>query len=146
MSPAEVETTGHHDNNLFVDIYTQYLKADLPIVSSWAKKDLFRYCKFVQDNKEDLSTTSKIYVYFKQTFGTSDILRGIKASKNDIRIDAQRYLDRIWTFAEKKGTIRKGLGYRRSAIYTVMQNRFRGKKYMVYSDVRQLHLTNFELH
>jgi hypothetical protein len=79
----EVVETAIHENNLY-DVYDQYLTADLFIVSSWAKKDLFRFCKFVQDNKEDLLTTSKIYLYFKQTFQTSDVLKGIKASKTDI--------------------------------------------------------------
>ena len=141
----EVVETAIHENNLY-DVYDQYLTADLFIVSSWAKKDLFRFCKFVQDNKEDLSTTSKIYLYFKQTFQTSDVLKGIKASKTDIRINPERYLDKVWALADKKGTISRGLAHRRSAIYTVMQHRFAGKKDFVCAEREQRSLTDISLH
>jgi hypothetical protein len=107
-----------HDVNVFVH---PHLQGDLKEISKWAKEDLFAICKF-QYQKGDLGPKGKIYKLFVGQ--CMDRLSGVKATSDEMT--KQFYAKIVWETACKENLIASALNLRRSGVYTVMQNRFKG--------------------
>ena len=127
----EVTDLENRNNQTNTDLFEPYIERDLAYVSNWAKKELFKYVRFIQTKgyKKTLSRHGKIYPEFVKECIDNQKLCGIKAASNNTNLifDKTLYLDRLWTDATEKKTIPKALNHRRSGIYTVMSNRFWGK-------------------
>lgn len=93
---------------------------DLRVLVDYIKIDLFQKAKFVLGKKEwDLGGT--IYNdYVKCCNGRI----GLQTMTETVR---QSYMERVWMKALTKNIQKKALVQKRSAIYTVMQNKFTGK-------------------
>jgi hypothetical protein len=93
---------------------------DLKVLVEYIKIDLFPKAKFVLGKNEwDLGGT--IYNdYIKCCNGRI----GLQTMTDEVR---QSYMERIWMKALTKNIQKKALVQKRSAIYTVMQNKFTGK-------------------
>ena len=93
---------------------------DLKVLVEYIKNDLFPKAKFVLGKNEwDLGGT--IYKdYLKCCQGRI----GLSTMTEVVR---ERYMEVIWMKALTKNIQKKALVQKRSAIYTVMQNRFTGK-------------------
>ena len=114
------------------DIFTPYIKDDMEIVSKWVKCDLFDVVKFLYNGpSEDLARGSKIYNFFINHFLKHDLGQGLRAVELNPALfgDKKLYLDRLWTDSIAKQVVVDGLSYRRSAVYSVMGNKFRGNKW-----------------
>ncbi len=112
------------------DIFTPYIKHDMEMVKKWVKCELFEVVKFLHNGpSEDLARDSKIYKFFINYFLKHDLLLGLKALKDmpGMMGDNKLYLDRLWTDSIAEQVVLDGLSYRRSAVYAVMSNKFRGK-------------------
>ena len=119
-----------HNFNDANDAALPHLEQDIRLMRKWVKTELFKGCKFLYGGKSDLETDGKIYNLFKaQCMHQLAGIRGI----TDIggAVNAQLYFDRLWTEATKKGVISNTMALRRSAVYTVMSNRFMGKLLVV---------------
>ena len=100
------------------------------MVKKWVKCELFEVVKFLHNGpSEDLARDSKIYKFFINYFLKHDLLLGLKALKDmpGMMGDNKLYLDRLWTDSIAEQVVLDGLSYRRSAVYAVMSNKFRGK-------------------
>jgi hypothetical protein len=113
------------------DIFTPYIKNDMEAVRNWVRRDLFDVVKFLYNGpNEDLARGSKIYNFFVNHFLKHDSLVGLKAVESNPTMfdrDKKLYLDRLWTDSIAEQVVVDGLSYRRSAVYAVMSNKFRGK-------------------
>lgn len=113
------------------DIFTPYIKNDMEVVRNWVRRDLFDVVKFLYNGpNEDLARGSKIYNFFVNHFLKHDSLVGLKAVESNPTLfdrDKKLYLDRLWTDSIAEQVVVDGLSYRRSAVYSVMNNKFRGK-------------------
>lgn len=105
------------------DVVSPHLKGDLVLISRWVKDSLFPLCKFIY-NEEDTEVGGKIHQLF-----VHQCLRKLSGweegtGDNNLR---RFYSAIVWEHALKKNVIGHGLNLRRSAVYTVMTNRFVGK-------------------
>ena len=95
---------------------------DQKVLVEYIKTDLFPKAKFVLGKNEwDLGGT--IYNdYMKCCHGRI----GLSTMMDVVR---ESYMEKIWMKALTKNIQKKALVQKRSAIYTVMQNKFTGKSY-----------------
>ena len=107
-----------NDVNVFVH---PHLKGDLKVISKWAKEDLYVLCKF-QYQEKDLGPEGKVYKLFVGQ--CMDRLSGVKAASDGMT--KLFYAKIVWEAACKENLIASALNLRRSGVYTVMQNRFKG--------------------
>jgi hypothetical protein len=93
---------------------------DLKVVIKYVKDDLFAKVKFIYDTKVDLAVGGKIYTDYKRKckyqIGGQDLLTG----------GHDTYMEAVWTNAMTKHIHNNALAQKRSAVYTVMQNKFSG--------------------
>ena len=105
------------------DGVSPHLKGDLVQISRWVKDSLFPLCKFIY-NEEDTEVGGKIHQLFVHQCLRK--LSGWEEGTGDNNL--QRFYSTIvWEHALKKNVVCHGLNLRRSAVYTVMTNRFVGK-------------------
>ena len=96
--------------------------ADLRVLVEYIKNDLFPKAKFVL-GKNEWDLGGRIYNdYIKCCHGRI----GLQTMTDVVR---ESYMEKIWMKALTKNIQKKALVQKRSAIYTVMQNKFTGKKF-----------------
>jgi len=94
---------------------------DLKVLVEYIKNDLFPKAKFVL-GKDEWDVGGRIYKdYIKCCDGR---IGRLQAMTDDAR---EKYMEKIWMMALNKKLQKKALVQKRSAIYTVMQNKFTGK-------------------
>jgi hypothetical protein len=102
-----------------VEEITREEKIDLRVLVDYIKLDLFPKAKFVL-GKNEWDVGGRIYNdYIKCCHGRIGL-----QTMNDA--DRESYMEKIWMKALTKNIQKKALVQKRSAIYTVMQNRFAG--------------------
>jgi hypothetical protein len=93
---------------------------DLEVVIKYVKNDLFAKVKFIYDAKVDLAVGGKIYSDYQRKCKNLIGGRGLTAESHDT------YMEAVWTAAMTKHVQKISLAQKRSAVYTVMQNKFSG--------------------
>lgn len=97
-------------------------KHDLEVLVKYVKDDLFAKVKFLYDPIVDLAVGGKIYKDYKskckEQIGSG---QGLSALSHDT------YMEMVWTMAMTKHIQNTALAQKRSAVYTVMQNKFAGE-------------------
>jgi hypothetical protein len=97
---------------------------DTKVLLEYIKNDLFQKAKFVL-GKDEWDVGGQIYNdYLKCCDGRI----GVQPMTEVIR---KRYMEKIWMKALNKNLQKKALVQKRSAIYTVMQNKFTGNTHNV---------------
>jgi hypothetical protein len=94
---------------------------DLEVVVKYVKNDLFAKVKFIYDAKVDLAVGGKIYTDYKRRCRDQIGGRGLTTEPHDT------YMEAVWTTALTKQLQKNALAQKRSAVYTVMQNKCSGK-------------------
>jgi hypothetical protein len=93
---------------------------DMKVLVDYIKNDLFPKAKFVY-GKDDWDVGGRIYNdYIK-------CCKGRVGLQTMTDVDRERHMEKIWMRALNKKLQKKSLVQKRSAIYTVMQNKFIGK-------------------
>ena len=94
---------------------------DLEVVVRYVKEDLFANVKFIYDPKLDLAVGGRIYQDHKT--------KCCSQLGTDLQTTAHRdlHLKGVWTDALTKHTQKNALAQKRSAVHTVMQNKFSGE-------------------
>jgi hypothetical protein len=95
-------------------------REDLEIVIKYVKNDLFAKVKFIYDPKVDLAVGGKIYSDYERKCKNLIGGRGLTPESH------ATYMEAVWTAAMTKHIQKNGLAQKRSAVYTVMQNKFSG--------------------
>jgi hypothetical protein len=110
---------------------------DLEVVVRYIKEDLFPKVKFFYDPKVDLAVGGKIYTDYKRKCNDQLGGQGLPPVSRDT------YVEAVWTDAMTKHIQKNALAQKRSAVYTVMQNKFSGKwiKLLHWHEVHYLSLT-----
>jgi hypothetical protein len=96
-------------------------KCDLEVVIKYIKDDLFAKVKFIYDPAVDLQVGGKIYKDYRSKCKDQIGGEGLSAAGLDT------YMESVWTLAMVKHIQKNALAQKRSAVYTVMQNKFTGK-------------------
>ena len=86
----------------------------------YIKNDLFPKVKFVYDN-EDWEVGNRIYNDYLKKCNEKMGLRTMT------EVEKTRNMEKIWLSAQTKNLQKKALVQKRSAVYTVMRNKFDGK-------------------
>jgi hypothetical protein len=95
-------------------------RLDMKVLVDYIKNDLFPKAKFVY-GKDDWDVGGRIYNdYIK-------CCKGRVGLQTMTDVDRERHMEKIWMRALNKKIQKKSLVQKRSAIYTVMQNKFIGK-------------------
>jgi hypothetical protein len=68
----------------------------------------------------------RLYQYFQRTYRENPTMLPGITELGDETINKEMYVDRVWSEAVSRQIVSSALALRRSAIYTVMQNRFQG--------------------
>jgi hypothetical protein len=93
---------------------------DMKVLVDYIKNDLFPKAKFVY-GKDDWDVGGRIYNdYIK-------CCKGRIGLQTMTEVDRSRHMEKIWMRALNKKIQKKSLVQKRSAVYTVMQNKFTGK-------------------
>jgi hypothetical protein len=93
---------------------------DMKVLVEYIKNDLFPKAKFVL-GKDDWDVGGRIYNdYIK-------CCKGRIGLQTMTEVDRSRHMEKIWMRALNKKIQKKSLVQKRSAVYTVMQNKFTGK-------------------
>jgi hypothetical protein len=117
-------------NNADNNASRMHLEEDLRFFRRWVKDELFKGCKFLTHGKKSLDKTGFVYARFRS--GCFENLQGVKNITDGNLVQKDLYFDLLWVEANKQHVISNGLALRRSAIYTVMFNKFMGKKSKCY--------------
>jgi hypothetical protein len=107
------------------DHTSMHLEADLRFFRRWVKDELFKGCKFLTNGKKSLEKTGSVYARFRSA--CFENLLGVKNITDDNMVQKELYFDLLWVEGNKQHVISNGLALRRSAVYTVMLNKFMGK-------------------
>jgi hypothetical protein len=107
-------------------------REDLELLVKYVKSDLFPSVKFIYDAKVDLAVGGRIYVHYRDR--CRKLLSGNRGQASD---GQDTYMEMIWIMAMTKHVQKNALAQKRSAVYTVMQNKFVGKFALGYQ--RMLH-------
>jgi hypothetical protein len=109
-------------NMLASVIVSKQKRDDLEVVIKYIKDDLFEKVKFIYDAKVDLAVEGKIYADYKRKCKNK---MGLHLATGERTHDT--YMEAVWSDAMTKHIQRNALAQKRSAVYTVMQNKFSGK-------------------
>jgi hypothetical protein len=112
-------STANHD----ADFETPHLTDDLNQISKWARDVLFKTCKFLYRGKSDLDPDCFVFAEFEST--CLDNLKGPRCFGENVT--KQAYVQLLWNKATDSSLVQAALTTKRSAVYTLMQNRFMGK-------------------
>jgi hypothetical protein len=96
-------------------------KANEEVVIKYIKDDLFAKVKFIYGEKTDLVVGGKIYKDYKEKCKGRIVGSELTTQNHDT------YLEAVWTSAMTNHLQKQALAQKRSAVYTVMQNKFSGK-------------------
>jgi hypothetical protein len=96
-------------------------REDLEAVVKHVKDDLFAKVKFIYDPKVDLAVGGKTYVDYKSKCRNQIGARGSSVENHDTHMES------IWNMAMTKHMQKNALAQKRSAVHTVMQNKFAGE-------------------
>jgi hypothetical protein len=103
---------------------------DLRVIAKWARQHLFKTCKFVDGKGIGAgsleSAHSRTYKLYERDCVSQ--LRGMKSTNT--KEQNRQYAHTLWGVAKSKNTIPNALSVKRSCVYTVMLNRFNGKRWM----------------
>ena len=110
----------------------QHKQDDITALSSYIKEDLYPKVKFFYDNKTDLKVGGQIYRDFREK--CKNRMKGGRGLTPDL---LDTYMESIWNQGLTEKTQRRALLAKRSAIYTVMQNKFSGTSKVVASMAAQ---------
>ena len=105
----------------------QHKKNDIVTLATYVKKDLYPKVKFFYDEKVELKVGGQIYNDYWEK--CKNQMQGGARLGSDLLLDT--YMESIWNQGLTEKTQRKALSARRSAVYTVMQNKFTGTSYSV---------------
>ncbi len=95
---------------------------DLEVVIKYVKNDLFAKVKFIHDPKVDLAVMGgKIHKNYKRRCSDQIGGQGLSTEGHDTHMES------IWTMAMTKHMQKNALAQKRSAVHTVMQNKFGGE-------------------
>ena len=94
---------------------------DLVLLVHYIKNDLYPKVKFIYNPEVDLAVTGKIYNDFKTN------CKGRIGGRCITEPNRETYMETIWTIAANKHLQKNALFQKRSAVYTVMQNKFLGR-------------------
>lgn len=99
---------------------------DIDVMRKWVKEELFHKVRFVYDKKKDLEIGGLIYSRF--VLDCRERLVGLKKAGSNKQM-RMMYVKMLWTKANNSANnlVRKGLGSKRTSIYTAMNNQFIGK-------------------
>jgi hypothetical protein len=111
-------------------------KADLEVVVKHIKDDLFAKVKFIYDPKVDLAVGGKIYKDYKEK--CRDQIGGMRLAREG----RDTHLEAVWTDGLTKHIQKNALAQKRSAVCTVMQNKFAGKSEYKASSMTRFTSTN----
>jgi hypothetical protein len=100
------------------DVLRKQKKADEEVVIKYIKDDLFAKVKFIYGETTDLMIGGKIYKDYK------DKCKGRIGGSELTTQNHDTYLEGVWTAAMTKHLQKQALAQKRSAVYTVMQNKF----------------------
>lgn len=81
--------------------------------------------------EKSLEKTGSVYGKFRSEC-FAKLVAGVKNITDDNILQKELYFDRLWFEATKRNVVSTGLALRRSAIYTVMSNKFMGKVLVVW--------------
>lgn len=101
---------------------------DKAIITRWVKGELFDMVKFLYNPDEDLKIDGTLFKLFVRDCRKR--LVGLRSCNPANQRDRRDYVVKVWSEATKKRSnlVTDGLSARRSAIYSAMQNRFRGTR------------------
>ena len=94
---------------------------DLDVVVRYIKEDLFAKVKFLYDPKADLAVDGRIYKDYKSK--CTNKVGGSGSATGEHLV----YVEGIWVTAITMHLQKTALAQKRSAVYTVMQNKFGGE-------------------
>ena len=94
---------------------------NMDVVIEYTKEDLFAKVKFIYDPKVDLAVGGKIYSDYKRK--CKDQLGG----QGLATVSCNPYVEAVWNDAITKHIQKNALAQKRSAVYTMMQNKCSGK-------------------
>jgi hypothetical protein len=97
-------------------------KEDEETIIKYVKNDMFPIVKFIYDEKIDLIVDGDIYKDFKEKCKGS--LGGRLINEQNLNT----YMESAWTTAMAAHVQQTAIVQKRSAVYTVMQNKFSGKQ------------------
>ena len=101
------------------------MKHDLKTLKDYVRDDLYYAVKFIYDPAKSLEVDSKIY---RNYFVNCKPRMGYGDAETTTRNNAARvHLQNVWNAGLVKKIQVKALSQKRSAVYTVMQNKFHGK-------------------
>jgi hypothetical protein len=109
-------------NMLASIVVSKQKRDDLEVVIKCVKDDLFEKVKFIYDAKVDLAVEGKIYADYKRKCKNR---MGLHLATGERTHDT--YMEAVWSDAMTKHVQRNALAQKRSAVYTVMQNKFSGE-------------------
>jgi hypothetical protein len=96
-------------------------KEDLALIVKYIKNDLYPKVKFIYNARDDLAVTGRIYRNFLSTCKDRIGGPGLTAQHH------KDYMARLWAEGRTNHLQKNALAAKRSAVYTVMQNKFSGK-------------------
>jgi hypothetical protein len=96
-------------------------KKDEETIITYVKNDMYPIVKFIYDEKIDLVVDGDIYKHYKQK------CKGVLGGRIVTEVNLDKYMESAWTAAVISHVQQTALVQKRSAVYTVMQNRFEGK-------------------
>ena len=99
---------------------TRQMGDDIEVVVKYVKNDLYEKVKFIYDPKVDLAVNGLIYTHYKSKCS------GVLGNRTVGPEAKETYLQNVWTTAMTRNVQKNALAMKRSAVYTVMQNKFSG--------------------
>jgi hypothetical protein len=120
---SQVQGKHTHPNgqNIGMDAPSNQRREDLEVVIRHVKEDLFPNVKFLYEPKLDLAVGGKIYRDYKVKCERQLAAHIATTTNRDL------HLQGIWTDPLTKHAQKNALAQKRSAVCTVMQNKFLGK-------------------
>lgn len=104
--------------------------ADLAILKTWVREELFDEVKIVY-NASELEVEKDLYWMFIKA--SKDKLLGLKGLPGEANKQLRKmYVNMLWREANKPkvNLVTDGISTRRSTVYTAMSNKFSGEKSM----------------
>jgi hypothetical protein len=105
---------------MFTTASSRQKAEDLDLIVRYVKKNLFPKVKLIYDQKVDLIVGGHIYKDFKHK--CNDRVRSWSLTEENRDI----YIEALWTTSVTKHLQKSALSQKRSAVYTVMQNKCSG--------------------
>jgi hypothetical protein len=109
-----------------MDAPSNQRREDLEVVIRCVEEDLFPNVKFLYEPKLDLAVGGKFYRDYKVKCERQLAAHITTTTNRDL------HLQGIWTDALTKHTPKNALAQKRSAVCTVMQNKFSGKSAIIF--------------